>query len=196
MQQSFTIYDWPASAHDIKLAEGILVIAVKTLATLPRAEIRLQVRAALQEVLAIILDCVSTEIELIANPGEALRLLHPKHNIGLSISHEIGLSLVAINMNGKIGVDLMALNSSPSMEEIDALAIDYLGGEVAEHIKQLPAEAKKIAFTSAWTALEARIKCREQALTEWRPVKVNLLAECITSNLTLPAGYIGCLAVL
>lgn len=196
LQQAFTTYNWPVSARNIKLSEGLLVIAVQTLANMPRAEIRLHVRAALQEVLAIILDCSSTEIELISNPGEALRLLHPQHNIGLSISHETGMSLVAINISGKIGVDLMALNSSPSIEEIDALATDYLGGEVAEYIKQLSVESKKISFTRAWTELEARLKCREQTLTEWHLTKKTLLAECITISLTLPAGYIGCLAVL
>ncbi|OIR04490.1 hypothetical protein GALL_134240 [mine drainage metagenome] len=187
------VYAWPASASQVKLEQGLLILKVQTLPSMPRTEIRQQARKALKEALAMLLDYPVTEIEFESQPGQAIQLLHPKLNIGLSISHDHGMSLVAINMNGKIGVDLMTLNSSPAINEIHTLATDYLGDKTAEYIAQLPSALQQEAFAKEWTALEARIKCNGEALAEWNIVKINL-ANINSRALEMPKGYVATVA--
>ncbi|MGZ8262044.1 MAG: 4'-phosphopantetheinyl transferase superfamily protein, partial [Methylotenera sp.] len=117
-------------------------------------------------------------------------------NIGLSVSHELGMSLAAINMNGRVGIDVMAINSTPATNEIYTLAADYLGCQAAEHIARLPSEQQSKRFSETWTELEARLKCRGEPLAEWDPAKEQWLAACTSRVLQMLDGYVGTVAFL
>lgn len=194
VQQPLTVHDWPASASHITLEQGLLVFALPTQPGMSRAKVRQLTRKALKEMLATLLACSVTEIELVSQPGQAIQLLQPELNIGLSISHDHGLSLIAINMNGKVGVDLMTLSSAPEINEMHTLATDYLGDKMAEYISQLPRELQQEAFTKAWTELEACLKCHEVAIAEWSLTQEIKLANCTNRFLKMPNGYIGTVA--
>lgn len=192
--QPLTVYDWPASANRLKLDNSLLVIALRTTPSIPRAEARLQIRAALKEALALLLTCSTADIKFLAQPGKALRLLKQKQNIGLSISHEVGISLAAIHINGAVGIDLMALNSTPASKEIHTLATDYLGRKIAQQLACLPDNQQAKGFAKAWTAFEAGLKCSGEQLIEWNEATENRLAQFTCRDLILPDGYIGTVA--
>ena len=170
------------------------MIAVRTPPTTLRAEARQLVRLALKQVLALKLACPLAEIELTSQPGQALKLLHSTHHIGLSISHESGLSIAAINMHGKVGIDLMAIHSVPEQDEMHTLVTDYLGKQTAEYLSGLAGDRQKEAFARAWTNFEARLKCKEKALVEWSQSGEALLTGCSSCNLQVPDGYIAAIA--
>lgn len=193
-QQPLTVYHWPASASDIPLAQSLLVIAVRTPPTMLRTEARQQVRLALREVLATQLGCSPAAIELLAQPGQALKLLKPNQDIALSISHEPGLSLAAIHLHGAVGVDLMAINSIPVASELHTLATDYLGHTIADQLAGTPAKEQGQAFAQAWTEFEARLKCTEEPLAEWSLARGQRLAPYSCRTLSLPDGYVGSVA--
>ncbi len=114
--------------------------------------------------------------------------------------------MVAVNWDGPVGVDLMRV-ALP--EDWAAVARDYLGPAIAEQIAATPLELRAgsltdtfrniilelraEAFSQAWTQLEASLKLRGEALREWRAGDV--VDACRCSPLTLPAGYIGTLAL-
>ena len=73
-----------------------------------RASARAQVRQAVRQALCAWLALAPDQIALTSTPGQAPRLvLKGARTAGLSVSHEAGLSLAAINLHGRIGVDLM-----------------------------------------------------------------------------------------
>ena len=194
MQSALTVHDWPTSVNQLKLDEGLLVIALRTSAKTSRPEARLQIRETLHKVLAMLLKCDVGEVQLLSQQGKPLTLLNPALNIGLSISHEIGLSLAAINMNGAVGIDLMSLNNMPALNEIHSLATDYLGSTIAQQLASLSANLQTNAFAKAWTAFESRLKCGDIALTEWNEAAEIHLAQYTYKDLMLPDGYIGTVA--
>ncbi len=194
LQQRLSVLKWPNDGGKLILENGLLVIALRTSLTMQRAEARQLVRVAIQEVLALLLHCDVSEIDLLSQAGQAVKLLNINRNIGLSISHEVGLSLVAINMHGSIGVDLMAINSVPDDAELRTLAIEYLGVNVAERILREPIESHKEAFAMAWTEFEASLKAKGEALTECSAARDEKLESLNVCSLALDNGYVGAIA--
>lgn len=194
LQQRLSVLEWPNDAGKLIPENGLLVIALRTSPNMQRAEARQLVRVAIQEVLALLLHCDVSEIDLLSQAGQAVKLLNKNHNIGLSISHEVGLSLVAINMHGSIGVDLMAINSVPDDAELKTLAIEYLGVNVAERILREPIESHKEAFAMAWTEFEASLKAKGEALTECSAARDKKLESLNVCSLALDNGYVGAIA--
>jgi 4'-phosphopantetheinyl transferase len=191
-----SVYFWPEEAGSILIEESLLVIAVKTPPTTLRDKARQLVRLAIRQVLAEKLSFPLADIEFISEPGQALKLLQPKQNVGLSVSHESGLSLAAINMNGKVGVDLLAINNSLTKNEIYSLSTDYLGHQKAEYLSSLPMNKQNYAFAIAWTELEALLKCKEENLIEWCPSREKRLDNFSTRTLRVPEGYVATVAYL
>lgn len=191
MSPPLTVYFWPESADSIPVNESLIVIAVRTLPTTLRTQARKLIRMAITQVLADKLSCQYTEIKLISQSGQSLKLSQPRQDIGLSISHEPSLSLAAINMNGSVGVDLIDVKSIPNDNEIHQLALEYLGAQVAEQLSLLPSELQKQAFANAWTEFEACLKCQEKSLGEWAPSSALQLNTFCIRPLKLPEGYIG-----
>ena len=166
---------------------NLLLVAVDTPNTSIRDAARQQVRQVLRELLG--------DEALVSTPGQAIRLVRPGSKIGISVSHEIGLSLVAVNFAGPVGIDLMrSLASADWHEQISALAQDYLGPQIAQNLVSLPAAAQMRYFAEAWTQHEARLKCLGLGLQEWQPVLAERLSACHVEQLNLPSGYIGAVA--
>ncbi|MDI1300175.1 hypothetical protein [Methylotenera sp.] len=194
LQQRLSVFEWPNDAGKLSLENGLLVIALKTPPTMQRQEARQLIRLAIQEVLALLLYCDVSEIDLLSQAGQAVKLLNAQHNIGLSISHEVGLSLVAINMYGAVGVDVMAISSVPEDAELRTLAIEYFGVKAAELILSKPTREHKEAFAMAWTKFEAGLKVRGEALVEWSAARDEKLKSIPVCRLALGDGYIGAIA--
>ncbi len=173
------------------MSQSLIVIAVRTLPTSSRPQARKLIRLAITQVLARQLACPEAEIKLISQSGQALKLLHPTLNIGLSISHESGLSLAAINMNGRVGVDLIDVKSIPNAHEMNTLALEYLGTQSAENLAFLPSELQKLAFAEAWTEFEARLKFQEKSLSEWTASNALQVSTFASQTLKMPENYIG-----
>ena len=103
--------------------------------------------------------------------------------LGLSISHEAGVALIALRTAGPVGVDLAALPVGWPCEGdvLQRQAALYLG---PDHAAAQPG-ADSVAFVRGWAALEARLKCLEAPLAEWSPALAARLARCGTAALAL-----------
>ena len=176
------------------LAE-VWIAAVDTPATANRATARQAVRAALCELLA---GHLGEAPPLVETPGQPLRLGGPNAGVGLSFSHETGLSLLAVHFTGPVGIDLLREQALPTdAEEIAGLAAAYLGPEITEKLRLTAALVRPTAFAAAWTAHEAALKCLGLPLQEWTPALAAELARCRTQALALAAaGHVGYIASL
>lgn len=175
---------------------GPIVLSIATPDTPIRDAARQLARDALREALGILLDRAPRDIPLISRPGEPLRLDLPDCRVGLSLSHEPGLTLAAINMHGPVGIDLMRIERKIDwLSDWEPVAHDYLGPQAAARIGDLPHARRAEAFARAWTRLEARLKCRAMPLQEWSPALEQQLACCRTCDIALPEGLVGTLAV-
>lgn len=178
------VWHWPTSFDQ---TQNLLIVTVDTPNTSIRDSARQRVRTVLREILG--------NVELISRPGQALRLLQQNSPIGISVSHEAGLSLLAINFSGPVGVDLMQLPEDLDwLTHIPALASDYLGPQSARQLAALAPEAQASSFAAAWTRHEARLKCLGLGLQEWQPALEEDLSNCRVQPLLLPAGYVGAVA--
>lgn len=176
---------WPAEAVDPNAS--VFVLALRLDPALPRPQARAQLRAALRAALAARLGWPAEDITLNAAPGQAPRLEGPGKSagIGLSFSHEAGLSLAAVNLRGPVGLDVVRNETPPDWQ---AVAQDYLGPAVTAGLQAQD-------FPAAWAAHEARLKYHGQALREWRADQAPSLAACQGYALGLPPGWVGCLAL-
>lgn len=180
------VLHWPVTFD--KTPE-LLIVAVPTPDTSLRSTARQIVREVLREILG--------QVELISGPGQPIQIAGTDRRIGISVSHESGLSLVAINYSGPIGVDLLRVPASPlPEEEIAVLARDYLGPDSARRIAELPASAQLMQFAQDWAKHEASLKCLGLGLEEWSTALAEKLLPCRTQKLALPAGYTGAMATL
>lgn len=187
---------WTGAAPLAIPEDGLLVFSLATPYGTNRNAARQLVRTALREMLAPLLGCTPAAMPLISLPGQAIQLTDQECEIGLSVSHEAGLSLVAIHLHGAVGVDLLRLGEIPvAGDEVLRLARDYLGAAVASRLSSLPEEARWQAFAEAWAGLEAGLKCLGEGLLEWSPERQVLLANCRIRELALPAGLLGAVAV-
>src|SRR5471032_884382 len=161
---------WPGAPPSF--SDGLCVIAVRTDDGQQRARARQQIRLALRDALAGLLDIPADTIALSSTPGRAPHIIVAgsdaggARDIGCSISHESGLSLAAINLRGAVGVDLMRVRGIADWEVV---ARDYLGAEVARTLAETAPGQRAAAFARAWTAREAGLKYLGLELREWTP---------------------------
>lgn len=186
----------PGETTIFRLAPGIelLIAALATPHTPLRPAARQLSRQMARQMLAHCQACRPEDIELITEAGKPPAVRgHP--TLGLSLSHEAGLSLIAIRCDGPVGIDVLDIESIPgSDEELLALANDYLGAASAARLADLPATERRWSFASAWVAHEAKLKCLGLGLEEWHPDLEGLMAGCISQPLGLPAAYVGAVA--
>ncbi|MEB0165259.1 hypothetical protein QN360_20375, partial [Glaciimonas sp. CA11.2] len=166
--QPISVTPWPLAAPHIQQVRAmravgggelkplILAISIITPQTTNRDSARKLVRAALRETLGILLDMSPQSVPLISEPGHPIRLALPHQQIGLSITHEAGFSLAAINLYGKIGIDTMRTDSISDWQQV---AQDYLGSTIYNRILSKPENQRAIAFAEQWTRYEASLKC-------------------------------------
>ena len=196
-EATVAVHPWPGSRHLLNTASGIgaelLVISVATPDSTLRDTARTQVRSALREVLGLQLGCTPESIVLNSIPGQALRVEQPSdsQNIGLSASHEAGLSVAAIRQGGPVGIDIMRI--APAFDW-QAVARDYLGPQAWHRIASQPAPEQPQAFAREWTRLEAGLKCLGIGLQEWNSSLAQQLENCKLMEIDLPAGLCGTVA--
>ena len=170
-----------------KIRENLRIVTVDTPNKLNRDVARQQVRQVLREILG--------DEALVSSPGQPIRLARQGSTTGISVSHEAGLSLVAVNYAGPVGIDLMRpLASADWFEQIPVLAHDYLGPEIAQGLACFPAEVQMRQFAERWVEHEARLKYLGLGLDEWQPALAQRLSVCRVEQLVLPGGYIGAVA--
>jgi 4'-phosphopantetheinyl transferase len=198
---SIPILNWPAApqlfAETTADSKSIVVIGISTPHSVIRNEARKRIRLALHQVLESLLNRPPESIQIVSQAGQPLRLPSPDQNIGLSVTHESGLSLAAINRHGPIGIDLMGISEQSSwMADWEGVANDYLGEDARRRIaKEQPAHRAK-AFAQEWTRLEASLKCYGLPLSESTPALDRQLKQCCLFELSLPAGMVGAVATL
>ena len=172
---------------------GLHLLSVPMLKACTREDARLRVRKALKERLRELLGDCGNAAALRSMPGQAVCLPAPFAHIGLSISHEPGLSVAAINLVGPVGIDLMCLHAP--LPDMEALAMDYLGRSVCDAIQQRPAAERPDVFARAWTAHEACLKCLHLPLVEWTPELAKRLAACRWIAIETAPGVVASVAV-
>lgn len=184
----------PASSWPVALPPSapLFVIAVATPDSTNRTVARQRIRTALQSVLGTLWSCDPAGVTLTSTPGEPL-LAHGPHSPtwGLSVSHEEGLSLAAVNRFGPIGVDIVRASA-----ELDwrGVALDYLGPDVATDIAAQPLIKQNQAFLQAWARHEAQLKCLSLGLVEWSLALQSRLVQLTVTDLNLPTGWLGAIA--
>lgn len=172
--------------------DRVVVATIETPETRLRDRARSLVRATLQTVLAEKLGAVEETIRLISQPGHPIRLAPPWSHVGISVSHEAGLSIMAIHLGGAIGIDLLHLDTP--LPDITTLSRDYLGPEVSTELAVLATERQQAAFAPAWCRFEAKLKCLGLPLTEWTPALESRLATCSVTDLPMPTGWAAAVA--
>ncbi|WLI91600.1 4'-phosphopantetheinyl transferase superfamily protein [Massilia sp. R2A-15] len=159
--------------------DGLIVICT---AGGPRDEARARIRDAVRAVLG-------GAVEVVSAPGSAPQVMADgvATTIGLSISHEDGISVAALHRDGAVGVDVMKVQLPSDWARV---AHDYLGMSVAVRLAAVSAEARPFAFAQAWAQREAQFKLMGESLAEWSP-----LPDCRLLELDLPPGFAGALAL-
>lgn len=189
------VYRWPAEAEQLVAEPALLIATVHTPKTAKREFARQRVREALVEILAGRLNCPVHVFRLTAAPGEPPRLAAPYQEIGISFSHDAGCSIIAINLSGPIGIDLLQLDDKPSWEnETLSLAADYLGPEISAQLHSLTGQKQISEFAQAWVAHEARLKALGLPLSEWSAALEKQLENCLVYRLNLPAPMYAAVA--
>ncbi|MEJ6007053.1 4'-phosphopantetheinyl transferase superfamily protein [Paucibacter sp. AS339] len=182
---------WPSEAIDLRAS--VFVLALRLDPQLPRPQARAQLRAALREALAARLALPLESIDIKSTPGQPPRLEGPGLRglidlVGLSFSHEAGLSLAAVNLQGPVGIDLVRDETPPDWQ---AVARDYLGPQVHAHLLAQDGAG----FAQAWAAHEAWLKLRGQGLREWQVEFDQGLPLATTQALALPRPWVACVAL-
>lgn len=205
------VYAWPEN-RELALQEltknRLVVFGITTQITsheaishdAKRKQIRKQIRVALTDLLCAALNCLPEHIDLTHEPGKSpdnnLSISLPNslrdYQIGISISHEQGLSVAAICLDGSIGIDLVRID--PDIEW-QAVAELYLGTQMSTEIAETPLPQQASYFALRWACLEAKLKCRQLELIEWSPERELALSDCVILELNLPQGYVGALSV-
>jgi 4'-phosphopantetheinyl transferase len=194
-QSKIAVHPWPASrpliAATPEAGLDLLVISVATADGTPRHAARTQLQSALREVLSLQFQCKPELIGLLSTPGQAIRVDLPGHRIGLSASHEPGISVAAIHRHGPVGIDILRLTQKFEWQRV---AQDYLGLQIQTRIACMPQQEQLPEFAREWTRLEARLKCIGVGLQEWSLPLERQISACHLVELELPTGLFGAIA--
>lgn len=194
-RRPLTVLAWPAheALHNLQRTDDVFAIAIATAPTTDRTSARRQIRTALGEALHVLTGCDVSLFKLDSVPGQPLQLVDT--NIGLSISHEAGMSVAAIHLHGAVGIDIVRRDAvAQASEDWPMLARDYLGPTASQRISNAEAAQRLQVFAAEWTVQEARLKCRGLGLVEWDAARESI-TECDVHPLDLPQQWIGTLAI-
>ena len=173
--------------HIVMVEPGLHVVRVDT-AHAPRATARLQIRAALRELVGSKLGMSPDEVAIRSVAGAAPQLLLNGHLSaqGVSITHAGPFAFAAFNARGAVGIDVMQVQETHDM---DRVALDYLGREVRDMLAIVSPARRTDLFAHAWARREAHLKCLGLELGEFKPLPGN----CRVHALAVPDGYVGVL---
>ena len=183
------VFEWPARKP--RLQNDLLLVSTAVPPDADRKRARALIRHAVTDALTQTLGMAASRIEIDSAPGMTPRLRLPGFShAGLSITHERGLSLAAVHLEGAVGVDVTRVEEMPDWEVV---AHDYLGPEVARSLSATPTSQRAGQFARHWCEREATLKCHGLSLREWAPDDIT---ECAVFTLELPASMMGALAIL
>ena len=198
---------WPheqvLAVRDLCSPQALTVICMEMPQRPARELARQQIRTAVRETIAACVKVPTAEVLLHSIPGQPESLQAPYDHIGVSISHEDGISVAALHLKGSVGVDLVRVDRAP-LPDWEQVALDYLGPAALQRVAQLSGEQRAVAFAQAWSEHEAQLKCLGIALTEWTPALASRLSQCkvtaiaLSSELPtdLPSALCGAVALL
>ena len=173
-------------------SEPVFVIAVKTPDHPDRTVARTTIRTAIKDVLGELWGCAPTHVTLTHTPGEPLCAQAPNSPAwGLSVSHDAGLSVAAVNRSGPVGVDIVCESQAFDWH---AVAHDHLGPTMARQLASHPLASQNHQFLRAWARHEACLKCLSLGLVEWSPALQSRLATLEVVDFELPTGWLGAVA--
>jgi 4'-phosphopantetheinyl transferase len=167
--------------------DGVLVIGIVPPPS--RMEARARLRQAVCEAAAQWQNLDIEAISVESTPGSSPRLLLAGGVVGLSFSHDEGISLAAVHLHGAVGIDVMRVQDVPDWAN---LARDYLGPQVAEELAACPDALRPLRLAQAWTAREAVFKCAGLQLKEWDGVALN----CHLQAVETPQNFVATLATI
>ena len=150
------------------------------------------VRSALRAVLGKHLCQPPETVPLSSAERHATALTLQGHTIGLSVSHEAGLTLAAIHRHGPFGIDIMRIEALADWEPV---AKNYLGLHAHQRILAMTPLQRPFAFGHEWTRVEASLKCLGLGLVEWTNLLDQQINRCETIELALPDGLTGTVAI-
>jgi phosphopantetheinyl transferase len=107
------------------------------------------------------------------------------HNLDISLSYCHHEAWIGLLRGGSIGVDVM--RAEPFAEAL-AVARNYLDPETVQSIQESPDPAT--AFATAWTKLEAQLKCLKLGLIENPTRQVLAFPPCALENITFASGVV------
>lgn len=112
----------------------------------------LRCRAALRAILAAQLDCAPREVNF--TTGEFGKPLLRDGSLHFNLSHERDLALVALSLDGPVGIDLEHLRRAPDLSDCAQTFCH------PDELAALPPEghARNIELLRLWTAKEALLK--------------------------------------
>jgi len=168
-------FDWPQLQNGQTTA---LLLDWRRGPHMDRDAQRLTARRVLQQVLAAHLevDPAFVIVERQAGQVPGWRVdgsAHPasgsSKDIGISLSHDAGCSLLALRPHARLGVDLLRKRAWTGMLDVASL---YLGPAALQRCQDAMLAGPDLLecqFASEWTRHEASLKCQGLALTEWHP---------------------------
>ena len=171
------IYRWPQIPERPSPGEPVLV---RVPVSSERKTARREVRAALCAVLTAWLGREPVLEE--TSHGPVCR----DETFDISLSYSGSEAWIGLIYGGRIGVDVMAVESFPEMSDV---ARNYLGPTTTARIQYAANPAR--VFASAWTMREATLKCYKHSLTEWDNAELVAKTTVINDN-----GLTGAIAVL
>ena len=178
------VYCWPQLPELPAIQRAVLV---RVPLPLGRMDAQQKLRSVLREVLATWsrLPPAGLPLEETGKGPQWHGLLHGE-TLDISVSYGSEEGWLGFVRGGRIGVDTMAVE--PFVEG-ETVAETYLGAALALTIRAAANPA--LAFASAWTEREARLKCWKRGPTEWTETKTQDEARCHCQTIVLDEGTVG-----
>jgi 4'-phosphopantetheinyl transferase len=153
----------------------------------PRENARHKLRAVLRQVLAAWSGRPPEDLPLTETPcGPIWQGEIGGEPLDINLSYGTDEGWAGLIRGGRIGVDVASVTQ---FAEADIVARDYLGASTAADIRRAANPA--LAFATAWTEREARLKCLKGSLVEWTAAQAEREAECLCRNLVLNNDLVG-----
>jgi phosphopantetheinyl transferase len=172
-------YKWPEMPPLPPPAQPVLI---RVVTTLPRRTARRELRTVLRRVLAAWSNRSPEQLPLRETArGPVWQGQLDGRHLDISVSYAEGEGWIGLIRAGWIGVDAMRIRHIPEAEEV---ARHYLDKTAVAAIRRSPDPA--MAFTAAWTELEARLKCMKRELKEWSVTQQLAIKKCTIQSIVLP----------
>jgi len=161
-------------------------ILIRVQTTPPRRPARQKLRTVLRQVLAAWSGLPPEQLPLgETSRGPVWQGQLGGHDLDISLSYAEGEGWIGLRRAGRIGVDVMQIQN---ITEAEAVARIYFSPEAWKIIQQSANPA--LAFATAWTTLEALLKCLKRGLTESSGASAWEQPDGTVQSLTLPGSRI------